>query len=283
MGKSSFNLTCMKNLGNNKIYAAQFALEMNYMPLLHKLVAFKSRIPVEKIIAAPDSLTPEEVPFYEAELLSLIKNGYIYLNDKPTQKLKTIREQIMLLQDHLKTEYMVVSIDLFGKIQDLQTSDNFARDYEKTLNILQPMVKELGIHMILIAQIRRDVAHRKFSRPTMNDLKNAGALTEVSDIILGIHRPYYNPEVALKTKVKESVMTIEGQLFKEEGDSEVEELIQDDMNKNIAEVIVLKQRMGENNVLVNFNFDPKTTCFECIDESYQASVNKGKLDLFEGE
>lgn len=277
---SSFVLSSMKNLSNKKVITAQFALEMNSMPLIHKLVAFKSGIPVSKIVSDPDLLSTEERKFYDTELERLRRDRFIYLNDKPNQSIKSIREQIMLLQDHLKTEYMVVVIDLFGKIKELQSSDNFARDYEKTVNIIQPMVKELGIHMILVAQIRRDVANRRFNRPTMNDLKNAGALTEVSDIVLGVHRPYYSPELALKTKILENIAN-QNNLFGEEEEHNAQ-AIQDDMNKNIAEIIVLKQRMGENNTLVNFLFNPDTTCFEQISSEYQHNINMNKSDLLTG-
>jgi replicative DNA helicase len=280
MGKSSFLLSSMKNLSNKRIVTAQFALEMNSTPLIHKLLAFKSGISVNKIVANPDLLSPREKEFYDAELERLRNDTFIYFNDRPNQSVKTIREQVMLLQDYLKTEYIVVAIDLFGKIRELQSSDNFARDYEKVTNIIQPMTKELGIHTILVAQIRRDVANRRFSRPTMNDLKNAGALTEVSDIVLGIHRPYYNPELSIKTKLKESIASHDNLFMEEESNNA--QFIQEDMNKNIAEVIILKQRMGENNTLVNFVFNPETTCFETITAEYQRTINMNKTDLLTG-
>jgi replicative DNA helicase len=185
----------------------------------------------------------------------------------------------MLLQDILKTEYMVVSIDLFTKIQEFQHSDNFARDTEKNANIVQKMAKELGVHLILIAQIRRDVANRKFSRPTMQDIKNSGALGEISDIMLGIHRPYYNPEVALKAKVQQSIIR-QGNLFTEpDMDDDFGNSIEKDPDENIAEIIIMKQRMGENNTLVNLFFNPDTTCFESIEEEYQRVINARKKDL----
>jgi replicative DNA helicase len=114
----------------------------------------------------------------------------------------------------------------------------------------------------------------------MNDLKNAGALTEVSDIVLGIHRPYYNPELSIKTKLKESIASHDNLFMEEESNNA--QFIQEDMNKNIAEVIILKQRMGENNTLVNFVFNPETTCFETITAEYQRTINMNKTDLLTG-
>jgi replicative DNA helicase len=280
MGKSSFALSSMKNLANKGVVSAQFALEMNTIPLIHKLLAFNSQLSLSKIIGKVDDLTPEELAFYNAEVKRLEKNYHIFFNDKPSPSLKVVREQLMLLQDLLKTEYLVCFIDLFGKIKEFQSSDNFARDYEKNCNIVQNIAKELGIHMSLVAQIRRDVANRKDSRPTMQDLKNAGALTEIADLIFGIHRPFYNPKVAVKTNVRESLMD-QGSLNFDD-DAAAGMIVQDDINKNIAEVLFLKQRMGENNHLVNFVFDPNTTCFcQILDKEEQKRINARKTDLME--
>jgi replicative DNA helicase len=279
---SSFCLSSMKNLANKGIIAAQFALEMNTTPLIHKLLAFNSQLPITKVVSNISELREEEQAFYYAEVKRLEKNYNLFFNDKPSPSLNTIREQIMLLQDHLKTEYIVCFIDLFGKIKEFQSSDNFARDYEKNCNIIQNMTKELGVHMSLVAQIRRDVANRKDTRPTMQDLKNSGALTEISDLIFGIHRPFYNPKTAIKTNVQESVLE-QGSFNFDPSDQDASLVaMQDDINKNIAEVIFLKQRMGEGNKLVNFVFDPNTTCFyQILDKEEQKRINASKKDLME--
>jgi len=279
MGKSSFLLSIMKNLSYLKVPTAQFALEMNNMSLFMKLLSFNTRLSLNKIARHPDTLSEEERKIYEWEFQRLQNNEFMYLNDKPNQTIKNIREQIMILQDKLQTEYIVTSIDLFGKVKDLRRSDNFARDYENILNDVQMMVRELKVHMILVAQIRRDVAHRKAKRPTMADIKNSGAFTEISDLIFGLHRPFYDPDVALKYNAEYGI-TPNMDDYEEDP---AENLIQTDPNQNIAEVILLKQRMGPNNVIVNFIFDPVTTCFIPVTDEYQLELNKMKFNDDEGE
>jgi len=272
---SSFSLSLMRNLSQASVPTAQFALEMNNMSLFTKLLAFRTKLPIRTIIKKPEDLSEDERKLYEYEKQILAQNKFIYLNDNPSQSLSSIREQIMLLQDSLKQQYFVGVVDLFGKIRDFQSSDNFARDYEKKCNEVQVIVRELGVHLILVAQINKEVSKRKNKRPTMNDLKNAGALTEVSDIILGIHRPYYDPELALKSQLSYGIIAADSDddIYDKE-----DSFIEDDINKNLAEVIVLKQRMGPKDVLVNFTFDPDTTGFYPVTESYQRQLNKIKID-----
>jgi replicative DNA helicase len=275
-GKSSFALSMMKNLSNIGVPTAQFALEMNNVSLCSKLLAFNTRLPVSRVVSKIDQFTEEELKLYLYELERLKKNKHIMFNDKPSQSLASIREQTMLLQDFLQQEYIMIVIDLFGKIKEFQSSDNFARDYEKRMNEVQNIAKELGVHINLVAQIRRDVSARKNSRPTMHDLKNSGAITEGFDLIFGIHRPFYDPETALREQVMQGHTN---QYGPSPVDEESEENAIEDPNKYIAEVILLKQRMGINNVLVNFIFDTDTTCFFPITAEYQSVINELKGNM----
>ena len=171
---------------------------------------------------------------------------------------------------------MVVPIDLFGKIKDFSGSDNYARDYENKLNEVQVMARELGVHFILVAQIHREATKGKFKRPKMSNLKNSGAFEEVADIILAVHRPYYDPEVALKD------YSLAGEAHQDMLEDDSDLGVPND-EKNIAEVIILKQRMGAQNVIVNFEFDPMTTRFRPYDLVEQNEFNAYRINEFDQE
>jgi replicative DNA helicase len=264
-GKSTFALSQMNNLSYKGVPTAMFALEMPNMSITQKLLAFNTALPLSRVISQWQYFTEQEKKVYEFEIERLARNRHIYLNDKPTVSLNEAREQIMILQDKIEEQYIVTYFDLFGKIKDFQGSDNFARDYENKLNIVQVMARELGIHICLVAQILRSVMNRKSKRPTLSDLKNAGALAEVADLVFGIYRPNYDAEVAFKAQVAHN--------------ADPSNLVHSDPDENLAEVIILKQRMGMSNYIVNFLFDPHTTRFSAIDNEYQEELNASKFIL----
>lgn len=279
-GKSSYALSSMFNLSHAGVWCPQFALEMDSMAITTKLAAFSSGIGVKRIAKEWKNFTDLEKKLLDYELTRLRSNPYILCNDTPGQSLQSIREQILILQDRLKVEYLFVTIDLFGKIKEFQTSDNFARNYEQELNKTQVLAKELGVNLGLVAQINREVMKRKFNRPKMSDLKNAGAWEEVADLILGVHRPFYDPEKALADQIDAN------ENFKWDGDSsyQEDELYGDmgdptQLEENMAELIVMKQRMGEGNTITNFIFDPNTTRYVPITQVDQMYVNFSKKAL----
>ena len=58
------------------------------------------------------------------------------------------------------------------------------------VNELSPLAKELGIPIILLAQINREAVAQANKRPSLNHLKATGALEEDADIVLFVHREY---------------------------------------------------------------------------------------------
>ncbi len=272
-GKSSFTLSMMKNLANKKVPTAQFALEMNNMSLTTKLLSFNTQIPITYLTKDLEKLSDQLKAVREYELQRLSKNKYLFLDDNPARSLAQIREQTMMLQDSLQQEYIVIPIDLFGKIKDFAGSDNFARDYEKKLNEVQVMTRALGVHYVLVAQINREAVKGKLKRPKMANLKNAGAFEEVADNIFAVHRPYYDSDKALKEEIKKKGV------YQEEDDGE--EI--DSIEKCLAEIIILKQRMGANNKIVNFYMDPNTTRFQPWDSVDQEILNQAKYLEFNQE
>jgi len=276
-GKSSMLLSSMYNLSHTGVWCPQFAMEMDGMALTTKLAAYASNLSVKRIAREWDKFNATEKRMVDYELERLRKNPYLLINDTPGQSLKSIKEQIMILQDKLQEEYLFCSIDLFGKIKEFQQSDSFAKDYEQQLNKTQVMAKELGVNLGLVAQINREATKRRKSEPRMSDLKNASAWEEVADLILATHRPSYHADAeaggedhTYGHQYKDS--------FYDDADNPYakQNNMFDDLEDNSAIVIILKQRMGEANTSVNFIFDPNTTRYIPLAQKDQVYLNMNR-------
>ena len=276
-GKSSMLLSSMYSLSHTGVWCPQFAMEMDGMAITTKLAAYASNISVTRIAKEWENFNATEKRIVEYELERLKRNPYLLINDTPGQSLKAIREQIMVLQDKLQTEYMFASVDLFGKIKEFQQSDSFAKDYEQQLNRTQAMAKELGVNFGLVAQINRGATQRRNNEPRMSDLKNAGAWEEVADLILATHRPSYHSDAEFGEKEEELNNRYKSNFYEDEDNPFAKSTnVLDDLESHSAEVLILKQRMGEANISVRFIFDPNTTRYVPLSQKDQVYLDTNK-------
>ena len=66
----------------------------------------------------------------------------------------------------------------------------------QALNFTQQLAKDCKCHFMLVHQTKRGVELRSDPMPTMNDLKNSGGYEEVADLIIGLtRRKFYQPDL----------------------------------------------------------------------------------------
>ena len=83
------------------------------------------------------------------------------------------------------------------------------------------IAKELEVPVLALSQLSRLITGRKGQRPMLSDLRESGAIEQDADIVMFIHRP----DLAAEEK----------------------EVEQGKIKKNVAEIILAKNRAGECN------------------------------------
>lgn len=110
----------------------------------------------------------------------------------------------------------------------LMTAQGNKSLYEKT-TMLSRQVKliatELEIPILVLVQLNRDMKNRAEKRPMLSDIRESGAIEQDADFVLFAYRDAMYNEAA---------------------------------NKNDLELIIAKNRHGENNVIAKLDFDLKT-------------------------
>ena len=205
MGKSTLALNIADEVSKTK-NVLFYSLEMGQVQLMLKLASSHSSIHLSKIDNSNMSASEEEV-FYKK--LSQIGNQNLTIIDKGGMSIHDIISKSRQLNSEKKIDMIVIDylqIMKYDKGREISELGNITRE-------LKYLSKELGIPVILLSQLSRNVESRENKRPFMSDLRSSGEIEQDADIIIMVYRDeYYDP------------------------DSE---------DKGLAELIVSKNRMGQ--------------------------------------
>ena len=146
-----------------------------------------------------------------ADALGPLAQSPIYFDD--TSSITTIPEMRSrcrrMQMEHGLDLIMVDYLQLMSSTGRNESRQNEVSDLSRQLKLL---ALELKIPIIVGSQLSRGAAQRQDHRPILSDLRDSGAIEQDADTVMFLHREdYYNPETE---------------------------------DKNIAEVIVQKQRNG---------------------------------------
>jgi replicative DNA helicase len=119
--------------------------------------------------------------------------------------------------------------------------DNRVQEVSMITQGLKALAKELGVPIIALAQLSRQVEQREDKRPQLSDLRESGSIEQDADVVMFIYREAY-----YKSRAEPREGTPEHLTW------------QEDMDRihNLAEVIIGKQRHGPiGTVKLHFNAD----------------------------
>lgn len=237
MGKTSFAL----NLAQNVTMLAKkkcvfFSLEMTKEQLAERLLAARAGVPSNK-------LRTGELTDDEWVRLGNAAGDYdkveLYLDDTASITVPEIKSRVR----RLKNVDMIL-IDYLGLITSATRKENRVQEVSEITRNLKMLAKDLNIPVVCCAQLSRGTEGRgKSHKPQLSDLRESGSIEQDADIVMFLYRPdYYR--------------------------NEVDDDKQDDIDENLTELIVAKNRHGAVGT-IEMTFDKEFTRFRSIDKKYE--------------
>ena len=209
MGKSAFALNIATNAAvKAKVPVAIFSLEMSKEQMVNRILCSEAMVDSNKVRTGR---LEEEDWTKLAGSIGPLSEAQIYIDDTPGISVMEIRAKCRKLK--LEKNLEMVVIDYLQLVQGSNkrggTREQEISEISRSLKIL---AKEINVPVIALSQLSRAVEQRPDHRPMLSDLRESGAIEQDADIVMFLYRDdYYNP------------------------DSE---------KKDIAEVIIAKQRAG---------------------------------------
>ena len=208
MGKTAFVLNIAQYMAfRNDVTAAIFSLEMSKEQLVNRLLALESKVDSQNIRTG--NLEDEEW----AKLIegaNIIGNSHLIIDDKPGISISELRSKCRKYK--MEHNLGIIFIDYLQLMTGSGRSESRQQEISEISRSLKALARELNVPVVALSQLSRAVEQRPDHRPMLSDLRESGAIEQDADVAMFIYRDdYYN---------------------------------KDSENKNIAEIIIAKQRNG---------------------------------------
>ena len=224
MGKTAFSLSLLDHVVVKKqLSAAIFSLEMSKEQLVNRLLAMEARIDAQNIRSGNLSDQEWENLVSASEVLGSSK---LIIDDTPGISITEMRSKCRRYKMDMDIQLIVV--DYIQLMSSGGRSDSRQQEVSDISRSLKGIARELNVPIIVLSQLNRAVEGRADHRPMLSDIRESGAIEQDADVIMFLYRDdYYNPETE---------------------------------EKNIAEVIIAKQRNGPTGT-VKLAWQPQYTRF----------------------
>ena len=208
MGKTAFVLNIAQHMAfKNDVTVAIFSLEMSKEQLVNRLFSLESKVDSQSIRTG--NLSDDDW----AKLIEgagIIGRSHLIIDDTPGISVGELRSKCRKYK--LEHNLGIIIIDYLQLMTGSKKSDSRQQEISDISRSLKEVARELNVPVIALSQLSRAVEQRPDHRPMLSDLRESGAIEQDADVVMFIYRDdYYN---------------------------------KDSEKKNIAEIIIAKQRNG---------------------------------------
>ena len=232
MGKTSFALNIGLNVAKQSgKTVAVFSLEMSADQLVTRLLSTEAVVENQRLVTGNLRETDWEKVVHAASTLSQTD---IRIDDNPLLTVADMNAKCRRLDNLglVVIDYLQLMTSAGGQGYSGESRQQAVSDISRMLKI---MAKELQVPVICLSQLSRANEKREDKRPMLSDLRESGAIEQDADIVMFIYRDDYYKE-----------------------DSE---------KRNIAEIIIAKNRHGETGK-IEMRWMPEYTTFGALEERY---------------
>ena len=208
MGKTAFVLNVAQNMAFKEgKTVAIFSLEMSKEQLVNRLFSLESKVDSQALRTG--NLTDEDW----AKLIegaAVVGKSNLIIDDTPGISIAELRSKCRKFK--LEHNLGIIIIDYLQLMSGGKRSESRQQEISEISRSLKAVARELNVPVVALSQLSRAVEQRPDHRPMLSDLRESGAIEQAADVVMFLYRDdYYN---------------------------------KDTDKKNIAEVIIAKQRNG---------------------------------------
>jgi len=180
---------------------AIFSLEMAKEQLAMRMLCSEARVDLARVRTG--HLSDREFPKL-AMAAGRLGDAPIYIDDTPALSVLELRAKARRLKRDAGAKLGLVIVDYIQLMRSSEGRDNREQEISEISRSLKALAKELGVPVLALSQLNRQVESRTPPVPRLADLRESGAIEQDADVICFLYRDeYYNPEDSEKQGVAE--------------------------------------------------------------------------------
>ena len=195
VGKTSFALNLAVNAAANGTTVAFFSLEMSKVEIAQRLLAAQARVSLQDIRAANIRDNQWQQLLQATVDLSHLD---IMIDDTPGTTVTEVRAKARRML-HGKEKNALVILDYLQLVSPPsggRRSDSRATEVSEMSRGIKIMAKDLGVPVVALSQLSRQVESRTGKTPQLSDLRESGAIEQDADIVILLDRSMTDEEAA---------------------------------------------------------------------------------------
>ena len=210
MGKTAFVLNIAQYVAfHSDMCTAIFSLEMSKEQLVNRLFSLESRVDAQ-LLRTGNLADADWEKLIEGA--GAIGRSKLIIDDTPGISIPELRSKCRKFKLEHNLELIIIDYLQLMSGSGSRRSDSRQQEISEISRSLKGLARELRVPVVALSQLSRQVEQRPDHRPMLSDLRESGAIEQDADVVMFIYRDdYYNKDTA---------------------------------DKNIAEIIIAKQRNG---------------------------------------
>ena len=210
MGKTAFVLNIAQYVAfRQNLAVAIFSLEMSKEQLVNRLFSLESHVDAQILRTGNLSDTDWEKLIEGA---GTIGSSRMIIDDTSGITISEMRSKCRKYKLEMGLDLVIIDYLQLMSGSNSRRNESRQQEISEISRSLKGLARELNVPVIALSQLSRAVEQRTDKRPMLSDLRESGAIEQDADVCMFIYRDdYYNPDTE---------------------------------DKNIAEIIIAKQRNG---------------------------------------
>ena len=203
VGKTSFALNLAVNAAAKGASVAFFSLEMSKEEIGQRLLSSYARIPLSTIRARRIDDDNLWQPLFDAT--SELSQLDIMIDDTPGTTVTEVRAKARRMLHGKKNGVVILDyLQLVSPPSGRVRADSRATEVSEMSRGIKIMAKDLGVPVVALSQLSRQVESRTGKRPQLSDLRESGSIEQDADIVILLDRSTTREEAEREDRPNEN-------------------------------------------------------------------------------